>query len=391
MSAEVLRFGSASTDITPDSAVYLGGYGIGPVRKCSGISSRLYARAIAIEIAGKAIAVASIDTHGLLRSYKDGPGHREIEQTVKEQRPILSGLVCASTHSHSAPDSTGVWGGLPRAELERIADGASRAVVGAIDSLMPAKLSLGAVDASELLRNQCGFAPHDEVDGALTVISARQESGGLIGRLVHFAAHPTVSSGREISSDWCGALAAALDQGSDGPTVVVPGAIGRTQPAIRGDGSATAVNAFASAVLEKVVEAEANSNHLVVSDIEFASETVSLPLTNPLLQVISKLIGRAEPTNETVVSAAKFGPLVIVGFPGEAYPNLADTLRDEFRRQTILPVSLAGDQIGYLIYPANSYRRILRDAYRNDNSYFCPSPKAGEALLAAAKRLIRGF
>lgn len=391
MTTELLQFGTATAEITPDRPVYLGGYGIGPVRKCTGIASRLYARAAAISLGEVTVAIVAIDTHGLLRSYRNAPGHREIMAGAIAERPQLNGIVAASTHSHCAPDSTGVWGGLPPPEHERIAEGAVGAITAAVDALEPATISLGRTHGPDLLRNQCGYPPHDTVDEALTVLSAAGASGKALGRVVHFSAHATVASGREISSDWYGELALQLDRCLGSATVVLPGAIGRTQPATRGDGSQGAVVAYASRVFEKTMKAIESSAPISIDQVGFAAEPVALHISNPLLRGISRLIGRDEPVSETATSAIRIGPVVIAGFPGEAYPNIGDAIRGEVPKSTVLPVSLAGDQVGYLIYPANSYGRILRDAYKNDNSYFCPNPKAGETLLGSALRLIRGL
>lgn len=391
MSAKQLQVGSATTDITPDRPVYLGGYGIGPVRKCTGIASRLYARATAISLGEQTVAVVAIDTHGLLRAYRDAPGHREILSRAIAEKPQLSGIIAASTHSHSAPDSTGVWGGLPRAEYERIAEGTVRAIANAVDALEPATISIGQTQGRGLLSNQCGYAPHNSVDETLTVLTATGASGKPLGRILHFSAHATVASGREISSDWYGEIARQLDDGLGSSTVVLPGAIGRTQPAIRGDGSQGAVIAYASRVFEQAMTAIEFSSPLPIDQVGFATETVALHISNPLLRGLSWLIGRDEPVEEALTSAIRLGPVVIAGFPGEVYPNIGNAMRKESPVSTLLPVSLAGDQIGYLIYPASSYGRILKDAYKNDNSYFCPSPKAGEVLLESALRLVRGL
>lgn len=391
MATKQLQFGSATAEITPDRPVYLGGYGIGPVRKCTGIASRLYVRAAAISLGEQTVAIAAIDTHGLLHAYRDAPGHREILSEAIAERPQLSGIIAASTHSHSAPDSTGVWGGLLRPEHERIAEGAVSAIAAAVDALEPATISIGQAQCPDLLRNQCGYEPHDTVEETLTVLSTTSASGESLGRILHFSAHATVASGREISSDWYGEVARQLDDRLGSSTVVLPGAIGRTQPAIRGDGSQGAVVTYASRVFEKAMAAIESSSPLPIDQVGFATETVALKISNPLLRSISHLIDRAEPVAETHTSAIRLGPVMIAGFPGEVYPNIGDAIREKTPESTVLPVSLTGDQIGYLIYPAGSYGRILRDAYKNDNSYFCPSPKAGEVLLESALRLIRGF
>lgn len=382
-------FGASKVDITPDQPVYLGGYGIGPIRKCTGISSRLYARAIALGFAGNVFSLVALDTHGLQRAFKSAPSHLDIEKSALSERPSLVGVMSTSTHSHCAPDSTGAWGGLPRKEMERIADGAVEAVIGAVDSLTPARLTIGRVDASELLRNQCSYSPHDFVDGCLTVIRAAAATGRRLGHIVHYSAHATVAAGDEISSDWYGSLASQIDDNLGGTSVVVAGAIGRTQPATRGDGRIKAVNSFASRLCEKTQLAIESSTDLHVDQLKYNSHTVRMPIANPLLRAIARLVGRADPLNETMISALHLGSLVISAFPGEIYPNIAIPLKAEFG--DVLCLSLVGDQIGYLIYPAESYRRILRDAYKNDNSYFCPSPRAGKILLEKVSRLIRGF
>lgn len=383
--------GAAKCDITPNTPVFLGGYGVGPVRRARGIALRLYSRALALSDGETTVAILAIDTQGLLAAYGGGAwGHFDIETAVRAARPEIDAVFSTSTHTHTGPDSTGVWGGLKPPERDRIVEGSVRAVIDSVDALTPTTLSIGIADASGLLQNQCDFEPHREVDGRLVVIEAES-----IGRVVVTSAHATVASGAEISSDWYGQLATTVDDDRGGTTVVIPGAIGRTQPAIRGDGGRAAVVTYASKVRERLVEAEAALTPVDVSrGIAFERRLVSAAMTNPLLAVISRTIGRRDPwpdppgngrlltSTRTQISALRIGSLLLAGFPGEAYPNLGWALEGVAAIETVIPVSLVGDQIGYLIYPRSSYPRLLVDAYKNDNSYFCASPSMGERLLA---------
>jgi hypothetical protein len=88
----------------------------------------------------------------------------------------------------------------------------------------------------------------------------------------------------------------------------------------------------------------------------------------------------------TPVSTLVFGNLLISGFPGEAYPNIALGVQGAAMRpgRFFLPLGLANDQLGYLISPAEAYPMVTAEVAVNDNSIFNVSPLLGDHVMCTS-------
>lgn len=403
-----IRAGSAIADITPNKPVYLGGYGAGPVRYCTEVSSPIYARALVLKEGDRAYALLIVDTQGLpYKSRRDWFGFKEIEARARSRLADLELLFGASSHSHCSPDSTGLWGGISDEYAASLIDGATSAIIEAYERAEPSEIYFGAVKTNGLLRNQVRGAPHQRVEERAFLIEARSVTGSPIGRVVIFSAHATVASGNHLSADWPGELARFLERDPGGITLVLPGSIGRTQPLARSDGSQASVRAYAARLEDQIRPhlgdlARLETEHQDRPLLGGAEIEVSLPIRNVVMFAAARAFGRTAPTTPTASSrgnartiskAMRIGDIYLVGFPGEAYPNLQWALEQRLSEldNKARPVvcSLVGDQIGYLIYPAWTYPALAARAAWNDNALLCVAPTASERLLETSVELCR--
>ncbi len=408
----MLQAGAAKVDITPRSPVYLGGYGIGPTRKCSQISSSIYARALVLRSGSRAVAFLVLDTQGLgYESRWEWFGHRALEERAREVVPGLELVFGASSHSHCSPDSTGLWGGLEEGHARQLVEGAVAAIADAATHTVPCSAYFGAAHTDGLLRSIVRTKPHDRVEDRAFALELRSPDEQPVGRLVVFSAHATVASGNHLSSDWPGVLAASLEENPGGITLVVPGCIGRTQPLRFTRGDQRAVEEYARRVEAQVrpllsdlqplpspTEQSPEGARAETSRPEdflgAVAKTVELPIANLAIAVAARALGRPRspsrglfglPASRTVLKVARVGNVYFFGFPGEAYPNLGWALEEcvasTSKGARAVTCSLVGDQIGYLIFPPSSYPSIaLRSAW-NDNALLCASPTASARLL----------
>ena len=142
-----------------------------------------------------------------------------------------------SDHSHSGPDTMGVWGGVPVAYRQMIADRTVEAIVEAFRTMQPGTLYYGTAPGRDLLSNQFDYdAANQAVDSDVRVLQARTAAGRPFATLLNFSAHPTVlgSSNRKVSGDWVSSAAPALERRFGGEAMTMVGTLGRTQPADRG-------------------------------------------------------------------------------------------------------------------------------------------------------------
>ena len=382
--------GASIKDITPKEPVYLGGYGIGPIRLCKQVSSRLEARCLAIEDpeSGECTIFLSLDTQGLpAQTNRRWFGQDAIEQRIEAEFPRVTQVFAASSHSHCSPDTTGLWGSVPESYAELLIDRAVEAAREALSSLQEASLWFGTCSTKGLLRSQVRWRPHDRVEPRIFVLEARQRSsaGRPIGRILAFAAHATVASGNHMTADWPGVVASRLDDDFGGITVVLPGCIGRTQPLYRGRGTQQDVVAYAEAVLRQLRSVFGDSKTEALREIErpqvcSARAEIYLRPYNLAMAMLARRMGRlarskatgsevsysrasgtngafgrsagteilpgpsadtamsgdfsnrSEAAAKTRIKLIRIGHLLFVGMPGEAYPNLQWAIEGKVQR-----------------------------------------------------------
>ncbi|GIW44430.1 MAG: hypothetical protein KatS3mg077_1712 [Candidatus Binatia bacterium] len=398
-----LYVGVAKRNITPDSPVFLGGYGFGPGRRSTGVLAPIYVRAMVISNGERTVAFATNETQGTFAAYKRGPfGLTDVRLAVARATSgaiPATHVVVSSDHSHAGPDTTGVWGGLPNAYMNFLFEQTIGAIVDAWNRLEPAELRVGSTDATELLRSQFAEPPNDRVDGELRVLAVYDANGSerLRALLINFAAHATVmgASNRLISADWPGVVAdlSEAEWGLDGAVVMVAD-VGRTQPADRGDlEDVERLQEYSGRVQAKVRAALENLVPVQGNEIDAKQFFLREPYGNPLVDgsFLAGIISRSASPPwldgmiiGTVVSAARVGDLLFAALPGEGYPAIQFELQTRVPAQKHFVFGLANDQLGYLIAPEEGYEQVRAAAPGNDNAIFNVSPAIGDHVMCAA-------
>ena len=143
------------------------------------------------------MAVADIETQGWFAATKDGPyglvDMRKRVQAATGGALTAGATVIQSDHSHSGPDTMGVWGGVPVAYRQMIADRTVEAIVEAFRTMRPGTLYYGTAPGRDLLSNQFDYdAANQVVDSDVRVLQARTAVGRPFATLLNFSAHPTV-------------------------------------------------------------------------------------------------------------------------------------------------------------------------------------------------------
>jgi neutral/alkaline ceramidase-like enzyme len=418
-SATTFTVGAAKRDISPtlmtappSGNVFLGGYGLGPGRRSTGVLAPIYVRALVISNGEQTVAFAENETQGAFAAYKKGPVGlidvaAGVETATGGQIPRQH-VIVSSDHSHSGPDTTGVWGGLPLTYLTFLRDQMVGAIADAYAARRPAQLLSGTADATALLHSQFDAPPNDQVDGELRVLVVADADAAARRRsvVINFAAHATVmgEGNTLISADWPGAVAARVEQALGVETAVVMVAdVGRTQPTrpeVPGQSDPQQLDAYAGEVTAQVLAATAQLQPAHGTRVEAAQLFLRETFANPFadLSFFRSLIARSKdpPWLEgdqigAVVSAARVGDLFFAAVPGEAYPAIHFALRERVPAARHFIFGLANDQLGYLIAPAEGYQQVADAAPNNDNALFNVSPAIGDhvmcTLFTAARRI----
>jgi hypothetical protein len=452
----VYLVGGAVTSINPTRAMlknkdfYLGGYGFGDnkilnkyqIPDTSGrfatgiLADGVHSRAFMVSDRHNTIAFAQIETQGYFAAYKQGPfGIEDIRRDAAAQIYALSltdphhapvptpaQILVDSNHTHSGPDTAGVWGGVPTSYLRLVHNRTVKAIVNAWKSMRPANLTYGvahagvqnetntyppSVDDDPLLTNQFSNDAHNQVmDDEIRVIQARSpRSGKVFATYVNYSSHPTVlGDDRLVSGDYTGRLNRKIQKEFGGYGMEQVATLGRTQPARTGCSNPKLKNAaanlcaldeYADRVMVKIRYAVRHAKPLRgPATVGLSSYLIQDVTASPVLiamEYVGSLVGlpgaRAlgypwytGPLLGTTTYSGHIGKVLISGGPGEMYPQIvAEVRRLAPGMQGYINIGTAGDFLGYLISPLSAYPEPIRRSILSGNP-----PPIGDSDCAVA-------
>ncbi len=428
--------GADVESINPTAAMladdfYLGGYGLGSGKAAgqvqvidgraatgilkdpmfpNGLADGVHVRSVVVGDGEHAIALSQIETQGYYSAYKQGPfGITEIRKDAAAAIAKLHGpaidpqaILVDSNHSHSGPDTAGVWGGVPTSYLKLVHDQTVKSIVNAYKHQQAVELWFGTAHAGvngmkqypappptrdPLLTNQFSYDPaNQEVDDELRVLQARVPgSKKVVATYVNYSSHATVlgSSNKLVSADYTGPLGAMLSRlGGVGMSQVAT--LGRTQPARDDCPDKTAkgaaadvckINSYAGRVFLRVKQAIASAKPLVgdavvgmksylIEDTATNAPIVALEYGGfaagaPLYRASNTPWFTANETGAPVFSG-RIGGLLLSGGPGEVYPQIVAKVRTTVPALGHFSIGTAGDFLGYIVAPLSAYPEPIR-------------------------------
>jgi hypothetical protein len=444
-----------SPDLIGLREINLGGDGIGhedhtvggmldPGDRGRTTTERIKARAVVFDDGKQSIALATIETQGYFAAYRDQL-RGLADMAAASARPGLpaKNILIASDHTHSGPDTVGAWGGMPRAYFDLVYQRTVAAITTAYAQRRFANVVAGHSDAYDLIYNQScpealyqgeqsipqqvmdlpcptgslqGTKGKDGKDGMLRAVQARTPYGQTVVTFAAYAAHATTGLADGVHGDWPQVLGDAMAARYGGVGIAMQGAVGKTQPC-RPHCAFTKASNPSNALQGRRAQITANYLAHVVAALGAAKpvtgpvaaaqarirEVVTSPAVLGLLAAGGTAFGArllrsiAPPwqngnTVATVVSALRVGDVLFAGAPGEAYPEIAFGIRDALKGpREIVTLSLANDQLGYLIAPAADYPLITAQVAVNDNTIFNVSPTIGDHVMCADIRLAKSI
>ncbi|MBI2070639.1 MAG: hypothetical protein HYT79_08560 [Elusimicrobia bacterium] len=219
------RGAAGKADITPDLSrpVYLAGYGA-QGRPARGVRDPLYARAAALSDGNKTVVLVGLDFIGFARP--------QVEK-IRSAFPDAYILV-ASVHTHSGPDTLGLWGpepgigGVDPVYIEDTVTKVQALIADLLKRLEPVSLTAAArkVPVAGLVRDLRDPMVIDDEMGVLVMKS--RSSGRRVASIVSWSCHPEVL-GRdnfEITGDFASYLTRELELLTGGTAVFFAGSIG---------------------------------------------------------------------------------------------------------------------------------------------------------------------
>jgi hypothetical protein len=364
--------------------IYLGGYGIGPVRPANGVSPLgVWAKAVAFSDGTDVVIMGKIDAVGYFYKYDAGQcsdcGIADIRDALSNEFKTQGinappgNITFASSHSHGSADFLGGWGGVADWYLKQARDAMKQAARDAVANLTPAVVRTGDVVARGFNSERRDFY-RSASDNQLVWIQAVSGSE-VVATLVNYGAHPTVlgSSNLFLHPDWPGSTEKRLEEVYGGVAMELMSGLGN-----QSDSAAPGIEGTPEAIgegLANVAIADIPSGAVVPGgDVASDVEEFLQPITNIPLGTLGAtgFFDRAfelspaagswgENANKPCVSASplaaraamgayKIGDVVLTLAPGELFSNLSAAVKDELdaSRQAMV-VSLANDELGYII------------------------------------------
>jgi hypothetical protein len=383
-----LQAGAGRAELTPPFPVPLGGYNTRGDSPSTGVLTAPRARALVLSAGGKSVALVSVELVVLPRALADKVRERVRDLPVDE-------LHVAATHTHSGPGgywdkALAEWVGLggydPRIEEFLVAQ-IVESVRQATGRQVPAKVSWGRIEASKFAFNR--QRPGDPVDPLLTAVRVDDAEGRAIGRVVVYAAHPTILPREELrlSGDYPGSLMESLEHTAEAPVLFFQGAVGDATWGKREGGltlpdrAVAFGRALASDARGAIAAAGEGETQTVLGSARVA---FSVPpadsggsVWGPFEAAGSNVLhwlawpGRAE------VSYLRIGPARLAFVPGELVADLGLAWRPLLGGATL--VGLADDYLGYVETPA----RVEAEEGESVRHYF--GPELANRLLEALR------
>lgn len=236
--------GAARAVITPPVGTCL--YGYRPDWKSTLLHDDLTLTAAAFRQGGQSALLMTVEVGDIDTGLCDEMRGAIAQATGVPQAHIL----ISATHTHSAPNVSGVegWGGIDRPYYEGILlPAAVQAASEAVGNLRPAQIAVGTthsdvgVNRRQILPDGSvtfGQNPFGCYDPEMTVVTLRGTDGKGILNLIHYGCHGTAAGcNREITRDWSGVMIDRVETETGVLTAFWNGAVGDVGPRLTNGGT----------------------------------------------------------------------------------------------------------------------------------------------------------
>jgi hypothetical protein len=273
-SAEGLRAGAATVEITPPTGYPMWGYAARKDAPSLGVREPLKARALVLAVGDERIALVSLD----LGRAPTRASTAAIRAKVKAGG--VGTIFLVASHTHTGPVlELDDWPTPKTSYVRQLEDKLAAVILEANKALKPARFGVGSKEVA-LNRNRHSKRPEPPVDRELLVLRVEDADGKPIAHAVNFAAHPTMidAGERKFSPDWPGSMAALVEKETGAPCLFLQGAEGDLSPkANKGDGPEAFGQTLGREVLELIkgircAAAEKPTLKVREEDFKFASQ-----------------------------------------------------------------------------------------------------------------------
>ncbi|UCC18215.1 MAG: neutral/alkaline non-lysosomal ceramidase N-terminal domain-containing protein [Promethearchaeota archaeon] len=357
--------------INPDnSPVFLAGFGGPGERPAMAVHDDIYARCLILEYGGTSIVFVALDLIGFQIDQVD------IVRTYVEYEYEIDAdnIVIACTHTHSGPDTLGLWTppyplpGVNWPYMEYVRNQIIECIDQAYQNMQKAYLRFASASVPDLMKNS---RDEGRVYPDLEIMKVTGRNGQTIATMINYAGHPEVlwSDNLEITSDYVGYLCDKVEEELGGVAIFMNGALGgMITPDVE-------EHTFAKAQEIGYTLAEATINALGCrksyswgaffpiwkNTFSVEKQTFEVPLENEqfYIAMMYGMLYRPEPWYNpdggpmgsiiSEVNVITIGRAQIITMPGEVLPSIGYRLREAMTGKYKFQIGLGNDELGYII------------------------------------------
>ncbi len=427
----LLQAGWSKIAITPETGATLTGFS---AREgvSTGVHDDLYVRSLAIESAGRAAALVSVEVLAL-----DGDFVGMVKHAIERRSGIPeANILIACTHTHAGPVTVKSFFNpdekVDETYMARLAAAIEQSVVEAWERRAPASVGWGVARVAGVGVNRRD-PEHGYVDQDAGILKVCDGEGAVRAVLIHYACHPTVLGPNNllVTGDFPSAALAEVERATGSFAMFFNGAQGDISMGHSSDLSAIGVIApgrtfeHAAELGERLAGAVlAELPHIATSAVTLDSASVlaEMPLKNyPPSEELARESRIAEERLESLAGRSiedpelrqaktealytsinqylagfnseypagflplelrglRIGETALIGLPAEAFAEVGRNMKSACRSK-ILIVGLANGYLGYI--PCRQAH--FEGGYEIVSS--CFAPEAEDALAAAAAKL----
>ena len=358
--------------------IYMGGYGIGPMNPITSVDAEgLWVRSVALGDGTDTVVLTILDGTSYLGDYNsfcDDCGAFELARDLGAELGIdEAGFLFASTHSHTAPDFIGGWGGVPQWYSDQVTEALRTSVRDAVKKMRPATLEGGDILTRQFNGERRDTYRSAESDTLGWFRAIGTNNGKTIATVGAYAAHPvTADESKGVgNADFPAVFDKAVEERFGGVGLYFMKGLGNMSP--RGDKFEMG-NGLA-ALIPPVGE----GTPVQGTDVRAARAMWDQPVTNPGLTALgvpgffdrpfaqkpaalttgkdaNRPCTSSSPVSvHTGITAAKVGNMSLTGAPGEIFSNIGNTLEERNPNGLTLPLAQVNDGLGYIIQNFESY------------------------------------
>jgi hypothetical protein len=388
--------GAAMRRITPaldGPPIFLAGFQ--PNRRATGIDLDLYVRALAMRTDETSVVLVAVDLIGLTL-----PDIEDIRNRIAEHGLAAQNVIVACTHTHSGPDTIGLWGpqeGLTGRNViyqEFLKQAIVDIAIEALTFCCPVRMRYATSYLPEFVKN---YRTPEIVDNEVAVVQFVKPDGEIVATLLNLACHPEVLDGEStlLSADYAGAACAAVEAAVGGTALHISGALGGMLSPNIAERSPDGVQRMGRAYAEVALAALASAELCEVPRLAFQRKRFLLPQANPLFRMVQEIgLTRSRPEINGMLATEcaylDLGPVQIASIPGELLPRLGFQLKAAMPGPCRILAGIADDELGYIL-PDDEF--ITPADYRNPGAQYEESmsvgPETGSRFMQAALALIQ--